>query len=45
MDDSYAEDALKLDVWVNGEDAPVHGDILYDGKRILSLDVGNFVFS
>lgn len=45
VDDSYAEDALKLDVWVNGEDAPVHGDILYDGKRILSLDVGNFVFS
>lgn len=41
MDDSYEEDSLRLDVWLK-EKRPVRADILYDGKRILSLDVKNF---
>ena len=45
VDDSYAEDALQLDIWVNGEEVPIRGDILYDGKRILSVEVKNFVIS
>lgn len=45
VDDSYAEDALTLDIWLNEESCPVQGDILHDGKRILSLKVENFVIS
>lgn len=44
VDDSYADDALTLDIWLEA-DKPVRSDILHDGKRILSLTVENFVFS
>ena len=43
IDDSYADDALHLDIWLNQEDVPVQGQILYDGRRILSLTVTNWV--
>lgn len=43
VDDSYAEDALTLDIWLKEETIPVRADILHDGKRILSLEVENFV--
>ena len=42
IDDSYDEDALQMDIWVDNEDIPIRGDILYDGKRILSLEIENF---
>lgn len=42
IDDSYEEDALQLDIWLNGENQPVRADILYDGCRILALTVSNF---
>lgn len=42
MDDSYEEDALRLDIWVSEEDKPLRGEILYRGRRILSVDVTNF---
>lgn len=42
IDDSYEEDALKLDIWLNSEDMPVRADILYDGCRILALTLKNF---
>ncbi len=45
IDDSYEEDALTLDIWVNDGNAPVRAEIVYDGKRIVSLTVGNFVIS
>ena len=44
VDDSYADDALTVDIWLR-EDQPVRGDILHDGRRILSLEVKDFVFS
>jgi len=40
--DTYEEDALQLDVWLNEQDIPVRSEMLYDGRRILSLDVRNF---
>ena len=43
MDDTYEEDALQLDVWLEEGRTPVRGDILYDGKRILTVDVIDFV--
>ena len=44
MDDSYEEDALRLDVWLDEDQHPHCADILYDGKRILSLQVNDFTF-
>ena len=42
IDDSYAQDALKLDIWLNDNNVPVNAQILQDGRRILSLKVRNF---
>lgn len=44
MDDTYEEDALHLDIWMDESRLPVRADILYDGKRILSVEVDDFVF-
>ena len=44
MDDTYEENALHLDIWLDGERIPVRADILYDGRRILSVEVEDFVF-
>lgn len=42
IDDSYEEDALQLDIWLNSEEEPVQADILYAGRRILTVQVSNF---
>lgn len=42
IDDSYEEDALQLDIWLDVQNHPVQADILYDGRRILTVQVSNF---
>ncbi len=42
IDDSYEEDALQLEIWMNGENIPVHAEIIYDGRRILTMQIENF---
>ena len=42
IDDSYEEDALTLDIWLNEQDIPIRAEILYDGRRILTLEIENF---
>lgn len=42
IDDSYEEDALQLDIWLNEEDLPERAEVLYDGKNILTLVVREF---
>lgn len=42
INDSYEEDALQLDIWLDSENHPIRADILYDGRRILALSVINF---
>ena len=44
IDDSFEEDALRLDIWLDEENRPVYADILYDGRRIVSMEVENFTF-
>lgn len=44
IDDSYEDDPLRLDIWLNPEHEPEHADILYDGRRILSVAVADFEF-
>ena len=41
VDDSYEENALNLEVWLDSEDIPQRADICYAGKRILSLNLEN----
>lgn len=41
IDDSYAENALMLDIWLDDQDLPKRAEILYDGRRILTLLVRN----
>jgi len=42
IDDSYEEDALQVDIWLDAQDMPECAEILYDGRRILSLNVTDF---
>jgi hypothetical protein len=42
IDDSYEEDAMTVDIWLNESDVPIRAEILYDGRRILTLDIENF---
>lgn len=42
LHDGFSENALQVDAWINKEGIPVRGEILYGGRRILSLDVTNF---
>ncbi len=44
IDDSYEQDALQLDIWLNSENVPVSCEILWQGRRILSIQVHSFVF-
>ena len=44
VDDSYADDALHLDIWLGDGDVPLRAEILWQGSRVLSMDVGNFTF-
>ena len=45
VNDSYEEDALNLDVWLDSADIPQRADICYAGKRILSLKLENVQIS
>ena len=42
IDDSYNEDALHLDVFTNENDMPIRVELLWQGRRIVSMDVENF---
>lgn len=42
--DSYAEDALHLDVWLNESNEPIRAEILWHGRRVLSMELEDFRF-
>ena len=42
VDDSYADDALQLDIWLDDADSIVQADILQNGSRILTVAVTDF---
>ena len=43
IDDSFKGENLKTIVWINPEGEPTGAEFLYKGKRILSLNVVNFL--
>lgn len=40
--DSYADNALQLDIWIDEDQSPVFADITYDNRRILTMEIENF---
>ena len=40
--DSYEDDALQMEIWLDGENLPIRGEIFYEGRRIVSMDITNF---
>ena len=42
INDSYADDALELEIWLDGESRPIQTEIGYDGRRILTMEIENF---
>ena len=44
IDDSYDDDALHMEVWLSGEDVPIRGEIMWKGRRLLTIDIKNFTF-
>lgn len=41
--DSYAEDALQLEIWFDNELKPVRGEFIWEGRRILTVVVSDFI--
>ena len=44
IDDSFDEDALQVDVWFDQNTYPIRAEILWQGRRILTVDVNNFEY-
>ena len=42
IDDSYEEDALHVDIWLDAQDIPDRAEIIYDDRRYLPMDIENF---
>ena len=42
LNDSYEEEALQVDVWLDDLDRPETAEILWRGRRILTVHVTNF---
>ena len=42
--DSYEEDALHVDVWINQENIPQRAEILWQGRSVLSIYIEDFAF-
>lgn len=44
IDDSYEEDALHLDIWLDALGLPRQAEIFWQGRRVVSMSVTNFRF-
>ena len=42
LNDTYEEEALQLDVWLDSEDRPTIAEILWNGRRVLTIRVTAF---
>lgn len=42
INDSYEDKALTLDLYTDAQDLPVRAEIIWEGRRIVSIDVKNF---
>ncbi|MCD7858758.1 MAG: hypothetical protein LUH51_01110 [Firmicutes bacterium] len=44
VDDTYESDALHIDVWLDAADLPQRSEILWQGRKILTITLENFAF-
>lgn len=44
INDSYEEDSLQLDIWLDQNNHPKEAEILWQGRRILSLRIREFSY-
>lgn len=44
IDDSYEDHPLHLDIWFDSADLPIRCEILWQGRRVVSLEVRNFAY-
>lgn len=44
VDDSYADQAMQVDIWLDENDQPTGAEILWQGRRILTVKVESFAF-
>lgn len=44
IDDSYEEDALHLDIWLDESDLPKFAEVYWQGRRLLTVSVSNFTY-
>ncbi len=44
VDDSYRDDALHLDIWLDDAEIPEKSEIFWQGRRLLSIEVEDFRF-
>ena len=42
IDDSYEEDTIQVDVWLDEQNCPMQADFLWKGRRIITMEVKNF---
>lgn len=42
IDDSYHDDPLQVDIHLNGDKVPVFAEILWQGRRVLTLEIEDF---
>ena len=43
IQDNYDQDAMTVDVWLNEDHLPLRAEILWDNRRILTMELENFV--
>lgn len=44
LDDSYEDNALHTDIWIDLDNVPVRAEILWKGRRIVSLVINDLTF-
>lgn len=42
VDESYDDNTMTLDIWIDGNNEPVRADILWEGRKIMSAEIANF---
>jgi len=45
IDDSYEDDALRLEIWTDLQLSPKRADIMWQGRRIMAMEIRNFLIT
>ena len=45
LEDRFRDEDLTMDIWLDGENCPIRGEIGWDGRRVLTMEITDFVIS